>query len=187
MDDWKWHHLAVTRSGSAWTLYVDGVSEDTATESTPIYTGTNTKIGIYDLLGDFNGYIDDVRIYSKALNAAEIRQVYDEGNKKYKHANQYYGAGIVHRARVDGAVGAVTSITANLILEDGAEAGAGEYGNQITVYFDIMGGGNLNSVVPRLADDQYFFVMQSWHTDGTLRWYGIPPWQTSEDCTCTAP
>jgi len=57
-----WHHLAIVRSGSTFTMYVDGASAATATNSDTIlqtasYVGTRS-------LGDgyFAGYIDDLRI-----------------------------------------------------------------------------------------------------------------------------
>ena len=57
-----WHHLAIVRSGSTFTMYVDGASAATATNSDSIlqtasYIGTRSLFDSY-----FAGYIDDIRI-----------------------------------------------------------------------------------------------------------------------------
>ena len=74
-----WTHLALTFNGAVGKAYVNGVEENSRTDST--YTqGTILRIG-----GDgnidryFHGIIDEVRIYNKALFSAEIQQHYVQG------------------------------------------------------------------------------------------------------------
>jgi len=59
-----WYHLAVVRSGNTFSLYVNGVSEATATSSVVIADDTsNLLIGVGDTGTTYlNGYIDDLRI-----------------------------------------------------------------------------------------------------------------------------
>jgi hypothetical protein len=60
-----WHHLAVVRSGTALVIYVDGVSQGSATNSTDIASGTKLSLGglfAGGYIQDYTGYIDDVRI-----------------------------------------------------------------------------------------------------------------------------
>jgi hypothetical protein len=61
-----WTHLALVRNGSAWVLYLKGVSSWTGTSTGTIITRTDTfRIGgPWPGAGpaDFNGYIDDFRI-----------------------------------------------------------------------------------------------------------------------------
>ncbi|MBI4583047.1 MAG: LamG domain-containing protein [Planctomycetes bacterium] len=70
-----WSHLAATYDGSRLRLYVNGVEKGSAAQagginpsSTPLRLGGNTY-------GDefFPGRIDEVRIYNRALTAAEIQ------------------------------------------------------------------------------------------------------------------
>ena len=73
-----WNHLAVTLSGNTLTMYVNGALAGTNTGVTnrPSLLGVTTQNYLADsqFSGDpfFNGSLDDFRIYSRALTAAEI-------------------------------------------------------------------------------------------------------------------
>ncbi len=75
-----WHHLSVVRNGTSVTFYKDGVQL-----STPQTLGANTALIISSIgahsLGAFPmlGKIDDVRLYNRALSAAEVKQLYNLG------------------------------------------------------------------------------------------------------------
>ena len=73
-----WHHLAGTYDGSQVKLYVDGVLEDTEdfvgsieTDTTHLYIGEE----IERTYRYYDGVIDDVRIYNRALSAHEVAQL----------------------------------------------------------------------------------------------------------------
>jgi hypothetical protein len=64
-----WHHVAVTRSGNTWRLFLNGTQEDTITDSNNITAGNGAvfnglRFGTINagLQYAFHGYIDDVRI-----------------------------------------------------------------------------------------------------------------------------
>ena len=65
-----WYHLAVTRSGNTWKLFLNGTAEDTITNSTSIVDGGAVGLVVGALAGGIaggpyhymDGYIDDVRI-----------------------------------------------------------------------------------------------------------------------------
>lgn len=77
IDDGIWHHIVVTREGSVATIYVDGNQENADPDfktdligfQNDLYFGINTVGGS----AFFEGQIDDVRIYNRALSAAEIQ------------------------------------------------------------------------------------------------------------------
>jgi hypothetical protein len=77
-----WHHFAVVLdSGTTLTLYVDGVAASTVAGSTISYSGlgANTRIASHGNGGstyDLTGRIDDVRVFNRALKAAEVYQLY---------------------------------------------------------------------------------------------------------------
>ena len=67
VTDDAWHHVAMVRNSGTVTLYVDGTSEGTPasyTENINLNSGSpRLRIGSYDgTQGDFNGYIDEVRV-----------------------------------------------------------------------------------------------------------------------------
>ncbi|MEK6932690.1 MAG: LamG domain-containing protein [Nanoarchaeota archaeon] len=74
----QWHHVLFVREdylGGAY-IYVDGVQRASGTGtytqaiSDPLYNGVISGAGYYD------GYIDNIRVYNRALSAAEIYQHY---------------------------------------------------------------------------------------------------------------
>ena len=62
-----WYHVAVTRSGSTWRLFLNGTQEDSITQSSQVTdSGSTTRIGNYGPSATashaLDGYIDDFRI-----------------------------------------------------------------------------------------------------------------------------
>jgi regulation of enolase protein 1 (concanavalin A-like superfamily) len=80
VNDGQWHHIAGVYDGSDIFLYVDGSVDVSDTATGTISTNTyNLLIGETERAGGkgryWNGLIDDVRIYNKALTQEEIEQV----------------------------------------------------------------------------------------------------------------
>ncbi|HEY4478915.1 MAG TPA: LamG-like jellyroll fold domain-containing protein, partial [Candidatus Paceibacterota bacterium] len=83
----RWTHVTVTRNSSGTAnLYVNGILSGTANQNsgTPSGGSTNVFIGNSSLLTSrpFDGIIDDVRVYNRALSATEITQLYNVGQAK---------------------------------------------------------------------------------------------------------
>jgi len=82
-----WTHLVITKSGNDYELFLNSVSKDTGssaqawTESDDIVIG-NYAVGATD--GFFDGTIDEVRIYNRALSADEIGELYRAGARRLK-------------------------------------------------------------------------------------------------------
>src|SRR3989344_8401527 len=88
----QWYHVVVTRTGAVAKIYKNGV-DVTVTSGTHINPTTNTKsITIGSRSGAdaywFNGSIDDVRVYSRALSAAEVTQLYSDSTSSILTAVQ---------------------------------------------------------------------------------------------------
>lgn len=92
VNDGNWHHFALVypTSSSNATLYVDGESE--GTPGTHGIVSTNSKFRIGDGShvsegspvvkgGPFNGDIDDVMIYERALSAEEVELLWNAGQQ----------------------------------------------------------------------------------------------------------
>jgi hypothetical protein len=84
VNDNEWHHLVAVWSSSAPKLYVDGI-EQQATIVAPwpsslatVLTGGANIGRLNGLTGyDFNGLLDEVKIFNRALTMDEIRSLYD--------------------------------------------------------------------------------------------------------------
>jgi hypothetical protein len=78
VNDNEWHHGVFTRSGLNLVSYIDGAQDDIATASTLIDLTNNAPLRIGDSVcnNDYVGYIDEVRIYNRALSASESKRLY---------------------------------------------------------------------------------------------------------------
>jgi hypothetical protein len=77
----RWYHLAVTRKGTTFTIYVDGtpVSSEVNTVAIPNPNGPLT-IGQTENLGFHDGLIDEVEIFNRALSQSEIQGIFTAGS-----------------------------------------------------------------------------------------------------------
>ncbi len=85
INDGQWHLVVATYDGSTIALYVDGTLDASeaatgqiAQDSFPMYIGGDAQppIGHTYL---FNGQIDEVSLYNRALSAGEIAAIYNAG------------------------------------------------------------------------------------------------------------
>jgi prepilin-type N-terminal cleavage/methylation domain-containing protein len=77
-----WHHIVMVIDGSGTpTAYLDGVSAGTYSGAAPAAPGSaNTYIGGGSTAARyFNGSVDDVRLYNRALPATDILTLYSNG------------------------------------------------------------------------------------------------------------
>ncbi|MHC4559999.1 MAG: LamG domain-containing protein [Planctomycetota bacterium] len=85
INDGEWHHVAGVYDGTEYILYVDGVQDGPSIPAAgPIAQTTSHKltIGAFERSGDvskfYDGYIDEVRVYDEALDAAAIQALVPE-------------------------------------------------------------------------------------------------------------
>ena len=79
----QWSHLACTYDRQTVRLYVNGVEVDSAAATQAIPTAsTNLMIGKEDGFTDrnFDGLMDEVEIFSRALSDSEIQAIFDAGS-----------------------------------------------------------------------------------------------------------
>lgn len=75
----RWYHLAMTYDGKVLKLYVDGILQSSPTNIVGTIKNSSVKMAIGCNPGTtnaefFNGWIDEVRIWSRALDASEIAE-----------------------------------------------------------------------------------------------------------------
>ncbi|HBU07276.1 MAG TPA: hypothetical protein DEB09_04295, partial [Candidatus Magasanikbacteria bacterium] len=76
----NWYHIVGTYNGNTSSIYINGVL-NTSTNSGSFSIGSNTSslsIGGY-VSNYFNGNLDDVRVYNRALSTQEIEKLYNIG------------------------------------------------------------------------------------------------------------
>src|SRR3989344_4550004 len=79
----QWQHVAVTHQGTTGIMYINGVQVATAVMGSTLTNDTtkNFFIGLRPTTAYFAGFIDEVRVYNRALSAGEILEQYLAGKK----------------------------------------------------------------------------------------------------------
>jgi len=151
----QWTHIMGTYDGSNIRIYINGVLDNTqADTSTPVQPTDILAIGrLGSVSSDFtNGSVDDVRIYSRALSANEIRGLYNTGagSKQNVTPTKVVASGPVGHWTFDG-----KDMTSN--VRDAS--GQGNNGN-------LLGSLATTSIVGKLGQALSF--------DGTTQYISIP-------------
>lgn len=132
--DWTQVGVVFNETGNTVTFYIDGALDSQtalSNELGTIYSSTaNVRIGDEEtglLSGFFNGSIDDVRIYARALNPTEIADIY------YKTAGTYDDSGNDNDGILQGNINRIGGLFENndAIKLDGTDDGitTGALGN----------------------------------------------------------
>lgn len=86
LNDGNWHHLVAVRNVSTdlLYLYIDGKLVNSSTDSTTATCANNDDISIGNggnsyTNNDFNGQIDDVKMYNYPLTDTQIKNIFNDG------------------------------------------------------------------------------------------------------------
>ena len=85
LPDGQWNFLVSIRNGSTHTLYGNGITNTVSQACSPVLTSTiKISIGAWWLGSEsFKGKIGDVRLYSRALTANEVLNMYTATKSRY--------------------------------------------------------------------------------------------------------
>jgi hypothetical protein len=79
LDDGQWHHVVAVRTSSQKLLYVDGVLRASVNYTPTLRTNNfNLRMGMNQEYAPayYGGALDDVRVYGRALTAAEVTTLF---------------------------------------------------------------------------------------------------------------
>ncbi|MDO9256594.1 MAG: LamG-like jellyroll fold domain-containing protein [Bacteroidales bacterium] len=74
----EWTHIVGVRNGSSWKVYLNGHFDNSSYGSSNTLNNAIIKVADFIGVGHFNGSIDDIRIYNRALSELEITNIYTE-------------------------------------------------------------------------------------------------------------
>jgi len=77
----QWSFVAAVWTGTKWQIYYNGVlvKEADFTGKAPLWTGTKMGIGTMDFTYNFNGKLDEVKVFDTALNTTQLYDMYSSG------------------------------------------------------------------------------------------------------------
>jgi hypothetical protein len=90
-----WSHIASTYAGSTLTFYVNGVAAGSFTTPAILPDNDGAAIGDVPLVSDsstFQGQVDELSLYNRALTAAEIASIYNADLAGKQPAGPYFNA-----------------------------------------------------------------------------------------------
>jgi hypothetical protein len=78
LPDYAWHMLAVVADQHRLFLYLDGELMDSSDYAIPPVNNNDIRLGLIDDTDYYNGLLDDVRIFQRAVKQSELKGFYDE-------------------------------------------------------------------------------------------------------------
>ena len=183
--DGQWHQATVTRSGGAIATYLDGnLVGSNSGSSLDLSTNVDLVIGATDATtGDFEGQIDDVRLYARQFTAIEAGDLYDatapnptiivDTTVDFVDGTTTDVATLLANKGADGFISLREAVIAanndsapgwTILLGDGTYdleiMGNGNESGDVDISSDItiVGLGTQNSIINGLANDRLFEV-----------------------------
>lgn len=101
----QWYHLVLTRNGNNFTFFVNGSVYSSIVSSVSI-PAANAPLSIGNAEGNFffDGMLDEVRIYNRALSASEIQAIYQAGTNGMCLPSPLMFTGLPRYSRANGFV-----------------------------------------------------------------------------------
>ncbi|OIO13950.1 hypothetical protein COV53_05635 [Candidatus Gottesmanbacteria bacterium CG11_big_fil_rev_8_21_14_0_20_37_11] len=75
VTDGEWHHVVILWDGVERSIYIDGINKATVPwEYAPKSVGSPFRLGAYEGIGQYKGYLDEVRVYNYARSPQQISE-----------------------------------------------------------------------------------------------------------------
>ena len=131
-NDGTWHHVVATKTGNALRLYVDATTGASSSAtfgaidvSAPVTIGGTSPTG-----SDYEGKLDDVRIYTRALSQTDVNELYalaSDGWSISGDALATEGSNASYTVSFDGTIADSVDLTISDI-----DTTSGDYGNFVS-------------------------------------------------------
>ncbi len=96
LNDNRWHFVTASRQGTTIKLFVDGIQKDTQQLSGSTTNSAVMAFGVWpNYVNYYNGLLDEIRIYNRALTDDEITQLYQSGTGPIAQYNLDENAGTI--------------------------------------------------------------------------------------------
>ncbi len=152
----QWAHVVMARTNSTIYFYLNGVRTPN-TSATTLTFPTDFTIGSQNGLRFFNGAVDDVRIYNRAITSNEVAQIYS-GNEGpcYPHAATaipfLFNGFVVGATMVDGGCGYTNAPSVTITGGGGSNATAtATISNGVVTSVNIVSAGCCYTSEPRIV------------------------------------
>jgi hypothetical protein len=85
IDPTTWNHFTMTYDGTTWNSYLNAVLVNTCNTGTPASSISNLYFGSISAgpQSFFAGFLDDIRVFDRALTSQEITQLFNEINPAF--------------------------------------------------------------------------------------------------------
>jgi hypothetical protein len=157
-DTNQWYQIVMLRNSGVTTFYVNGMPTATGITATPL-TPTTFRIGAENGIRFFNGAIDDVRIYNRALSSSDVAQLY--ASEAPPHAATagatLFGAFVVSNNITDGGAGYTNTPLVRFIGGGGSGATAvAVVSNGVVTAINMISAGSGYTNAPLIVVDPPF-------------------------------
>ncbi len=191
-----WYHVVAVRSFSSslvWptTLYLNGVADGSGTLGRAGQSNQTVAIGKYGAgsTGYFQGAIDDVRVYNRALSADEIKQMYNSGISKFASSKPINATTTCFYSLSCGLIGYWTfdggDISNGRVLDKSGGINHANLINISTTTFYTAGkigqGFNFDGVDDKVSIDQFNSALSIGSTFTISAWFKSKSFSTAND------
>jgi hypothetical protein len=180
-----WYHVVAVYTGGNWnntncSLYVNGVkvvlNNGSNTTTSPTITGDLVRLGSTGSQWELNGSIANFRLFSKALNADQVRELYEYDAPRFGHRQNLVS---LHKGNLGVGVAHPTSR-----FEVAGADGLQEYPPKAMTGYDTYMEGH--GVFRASASSEYSSNYPSWKAFNKLGYSGVDGWSSGQYTVLTA-
>ncbi len=153
----QWNQVVITYDGDRFKEYINGqMSKDCDTTGDPLGAGLNLEVGAWSQypVYDYEGFIDELRVYGRALSSEEVLALYAPGWQAYTLTVARSGSGSGNVTSVP--VGVDCGSNCSGVFTDGTVVTVAATASPGSIFSGWVGGGcdgqTTDCILPMTAD-----------------------------------